>query len=769
MISDMFNNILSDLEVSPIRKLKYDSIKRQKFFYEEIERTNDIYKIIETNIMNLNNPLKVVLMGEVKAGKSTLLNALVGKEISYTNVVEATATILEVKYGQTEKAVIYKKNNESISFESMKELNEILDENRNNVEYFKNIKNIVVTMPVDRLKEIIIVDTPGLNTITLENAERTENYILNSDVILWIMNGHHLGQSDVNDKLIEVRRLGKPIIAVINRVDEIDADEEELVEYLRDEMGYIFKEIFTLSGRRAFFGIIENDEEKINQSGYKNLNNYLLNNIEKNSANVQIKSIKESSLKQLNREVDVHNFFIKRISEIINGIAGEVRNVDKFNETLKVSILDRINKWRCYELFSKEKDILINSNNYKADYEKYFSEEYLNNIINEKYNELTKYIYSQWQLYSEELINEKKKALKDIVSINDLDRMKFENIPTNESTKDKVIEGGINTATTAGTIGLGLAGYAAWFGPAAAYVSIGSAISSFVPPLLITGLIGGAVCTFLKKNKSNSTERAKMITVTEYSVSKLKEVINETIIKDFENKLVGISNAYRNEVVQNSGSLFNQIDLTMDEGKRLIEDSYKYLIKLKSEIMDKYYPDEKIDIEEVSLVVDNGILELKEEDLQDQDIEKDQGGSIYTKVVGVTIGNRQDLISKLEPGYELSLYRERDNEYDKNAVAVYYCGDKLGYINKNLAIYIAKKMDDEKDLICEVVKVTGGGSYNYGLEILIKEYDGYSCDGYSYDDYSYYIDYDDPDYIIQQRYDNDPCDADPDMCCGYDH
>lgn len=86
-------------------------------------------------------------------------------------------------------------------------------------------------------------------------------------------------------------------------------------------------------------------------------------------------------------------------------------------------------------------------------------------------------------------------------------------------------------------------------------------------------------------------------------------------------------------------------------------------------------------------------------------------------------------------------------------------------------------MDNGVKLGCIVVRVTGGGKYNYGLNVRINEITQDSSDFYEEDDYynytAYdyddYYGYDDEDYEINRRYANDPCYADPDMCCGYDH
>lgn len=96
--------------------------------------------------------------------------------------------------------------------------------------------------------------------------------------------------------------------------------------------------------------------------------------------------------------------------------------------------------------------------------------------------------------------------------------------------------------------------------------------------------------------------------------------------------------------------------------------------------------------------------------------------AIITKVVGVTIGDRQNSVKVCRSGEELQLKREPFNEADKNAIAVLNKnGVKLGYLSKELAPTLAKKMDNGLKIFCKVIKVTGGGDLNYGLNISIYD------------------------------------------------
>ncbi len=106
----------------------------------------------------IHEPFMFVIVGEVKAGKSSFINALLetGREITKVAPQPMTDTILQILYGEPE---------ESISVNP----------------YLKKI-----LLPVPILQEIAIVDTPGTNTIIQHHQEITERFIPASDLIVFV-------------------------------------------------------------------------------------------------------------------------------------------------------------------------------------------------------------------------------------------------------------------------------------------------------------------------------------------------------------------------------------------------------------------------------------------------------------------------------------------------------------------------------------------------------------------------------------------------------
>ncbi|MEL6658478.1 MAG: dynamin family protein [Bacteroidota bacterium] len=106
----------------------------------------------------LHEPFMFVIVGEVKAGKSSFVNALLatGEEITKVAPQPMTDTIQQILYGEERAELMVN-------------------------EYLKKI-----ILPVDILRDIAIVDTPGTNTIVEHHQEITERFVPASDLIVFV-------------------------------------------------------------------------------------------------------------------------------------------------------------------------------------------------------------------------------------------------------------------------------------------------------------------------------------------------------------------------------------------------------------------------------------------------------------------------------------------------------------------------------------------------------------------------------------------------------
>jgi len=116
----------------------------------------DLQGTVEGLQQTVSEPFLFVVVGEVKAGKSSFVNALLGAEVCGTDVEPCTDTVQQLTYAKP-------------PFE--KDISPHLRK---------------IGRPIDILQDISIVDTPGTNTIVQQHQTITENYIPNSDLVFFV-------------------------------------------------------------------------------------------------------------------------------------------------------------------------------------------------------------------------------------------------------------------------------------------------------------------------------------------------------------------------------------------------------------------------------------------------------------------------------------------------------------------------------------------------------------------------------------------------------
>lgn len=208
---------------------------------ELAENTSDLRERIQ-------EPFMFVIVGEVKSGKSSFINALLntGEEICKVAPDPCTDTIQQVLYGEEKVLVIN--------------------------DYLKKIYH-----PVDILKEIAIVDTPGTNTIIQHHQEITERFIPVSDLIVFVFeakNPYRQSAWEFFDYISAEWR--KKVIFVLQQADLMEPGDLKVnlegVARQAEKKGIQDPQVFPVSAKMALNG----DQEG---SGMNAVINYIHTNI----------------------------------------------------------------------------------------------------------------------------------------------------------------------------------------------------------------------------------------------------------------------------------------------------------------------------------------------------------------------------------------------------------------------------------------------------------------------------------------------------------
>ncbi len=195
----------------------------------------------------LDAPLRVVLLGEFSAGKSTFLNAMVGSEVSPMGVLPTTAEVHWLRYGEARARVIDREG--SVIETSVSEAPRAAQRRRDEG---VAIDLVEVTLPLPPLAKIELVDTPGSNAGNASHDAGLARALELGDVGLWLFDAGQAGKASELEPLRRARELGVPVMGVLNKSDRLTEGERDAVRALLDrELGELCPCVAAVSSRAA--------------------------------------------------------------------------------------------------------------------------------------------------------------------------------------------------------------------------------------------------------------------------------------------------------------------------------------------------------------------------------------------------------------------------------------------------------------------------------------------------------------------------------------
>ncbi|MFX4217383.1 dynamin family protein [Aliarcobacter butzleri] len=324
-----FKDLKHNLE-NIINELKTDLTNKE--ILGELENTH--------NYLN-NQKFSIGITGVMNAGKSTMLNALMGREILGSAVVPETANLTIVKHNPTDNAKVYYWNEQewdrikksASQLESMKdfveETNRIFGDNLKNyirpISRFDEIdikdlslytsaeasgkkcnlvKYVELGSKLDFLSDgIEIVDTPGLDDPVIQREEITKEYISQCDMMIHLMNVSQSATLKDVEFIIDAllyQNISK-LLVVITRADTVSKEQlDEVIKYTKtsiekqlkaqnkdSQLDYILKTIrfIPISGRMALLHRTGREKEAldagftIEDTGILEIEKYLMDTL----------------------------------------------------------------------------------------------------------------------------------------------------------------------------------------------------------------------------------------------------------------------------------------------------------------------------------------------------------------------------------------------------------------------------------------------------------------------------------------------------------
>jgi len=304
---------------------------------------------------------RIVVMGEIKKGKSSFVNALLGhKDLVPVCSDVATSTIFKICYGEKVgyKVFFHKTSGKAPVEIDSAQLSAYGTEDGNPGNE-KQVEFIQVFCPSPILKSgLVVIDTPGLGGLFKQHKRITYEYVPKADAVFLVTDSVEspIGQAEI-DLLSDLKKVTKHIFFVQTKSRLVDADAREArksnnlsiltsqADFDKDKIKY-----FVVDSQTKFAADEEKDLKKLERSGFKDVaefvNGYIRPNVHRllmARATAELRP----KIDIIAREFDAQSAVLRTKTEeertaLVQTLKDEQKEIDKWERTGKAEIKEKI-------------------------------------------------------------------------------------------------------------------------------------------------------------------------------------------------------------------------------------------------------------------------------------------------------------------------------------------------------------------------------------------------------------------------------------------
>ncbi|HBV03937.1 MAG TPA: GTP-binding protein [Staphylococcus sp.] len=311
---------------------------------KEIEKSSNISLIKQINEMIkkvYNKQYTVSFVGHFSAGKSTLINNVIGQNILPSSPVPTTSNTAQLISSNQNSISVNLNDNQYTVVQEQEDVKKLNTEDR-------EVESIEIEFTSDKFNRgFTFQDTPGVDSMSDNHRESAFQYLLTSNYVFYTVDYNHV-QSDMNFNFIKsLNKLDIPVILVVNQIDKHD-DEEISFEIYKNRVNKALKD-WNLNVEEVFyvskFETKYNEKEKFNhfiheldknrtehQHFIERVTNYI-----KNDQLEYIKNNMEDILSEIDSTEETFDEDYKAYKEKYN-VQNEhslIQNKDEFRQNLK--------------------------------------------------------------------------------------------------------------------------------------------------------------------------------------------------------------------------------------------------------------------------------------------------------------------------------------------------------------------------------------------------------------------------------------------------
>ncbi len=238
---------------------------------------------IATLASERSRPVRLAVVGEFNAGKSTFINAVVGADVAPTGVLPTTATLHSLRYGPDPIARItirsddpttalrWRDGERIVPAADLRATLKSLDVTR--------VERVEILQPIAFLMRVEILDTPGFNAPDERHTRAARSAFADADVAVWLLDASQPLKQSERVVLEEAKAQALPIQMFVNKADRLKptevADVLRMVQAALDEVQLSsLAPPLALSARLALLGKL-GDDAALEASGWREVQKLL--------------------------------------------------------------------------------------------------------------------------------------------------------------------------------------------------------------------------------------------------------------------------------------------------------------------------------------------------------------------------------------------------------------------------------------------------------------------------------------------------------------
>ncbi len=251
----------------------------------------------------------IVFCGHFSAGKSRIINTLLGKKILPSNPIPTSANLVKIKKGEVDCAKVFFKQESPRLYLAPYDIQLIQSYCRNgdNIDMIEINQNDLFIA-----KDVTILDTPGIDSVDDAHRTATQSAVYIADLIFYVMDYNHV-QSELNFTFIRnLQKTNKAVCLIINQIDKHTETELTFDEFRRSVKKTLAE--WGIKVQRIFYTSMKDMSGIHNQ--YAQLKNFLITNLQEERSKILIDTIKCSLERLVNVSWEVERMKAEERLEI---------------------------------------------------------------------------------------------------------------------------------------------------------------------------------------------------------------------------------------------------------------------------------------------------------------------------------------------------------------------------------------------------------------------------------------------------------------------